>query len=59
MSCKLLLKLKGWTEINTLENIESIKNEGLYRHAGTLRREVAHFLPLHPFGILVTPCAAQ
>ncbi len=39
-------------EINALESAESIKNEGLYPGASTLRREVAFFLHLHPFGIL-------
>lgn len=43
MSCKFFLKMKGWTDIKALENTESIKNEGLYLCASTLRRQVAFF----------------
>lgn len=51
--------MKGWTDIKALENTGSIKNEGLYLCASTLRRQVAFFLHLYPFGILVTRlCAA-
>lgn len=46
-------------KINALHNAKPIKNEGLYLGASMLRREVAFFLHLHPFGILVTPYALQ
>ena len=55
MSCKLLLKLKGWTEIDALENTESIKNEGLYLHAGRIGT-LSSPAPFWYFGD--SPCAA-